>query len=95
MHQKHLGFLLGRGHIWDLSHMNFIRGETRNVCLDYLCEYSWLVSLLHHVHLRPAVPLIISDVNRDLRGLQALEAITLAATPLIHILQGSDTRMRK
>lgn len=34
-----------------------------------------------------AVPLIISDVDADLGGLQPLEAVTLTAAPLVDFLQ--------
>ena len=65
------------------------------MCVFYLNDSSRLVTLLHHVYFRSAISLIISDINCDLRGLQALEAVALTATPLIHILQDIRTRIEK
>lgn len=58
---------------------------------SHLCECVWLFPLLHHVQFGTAVPLIISDANGDLRGLQPLIAVTLTATPLIDVLQERES----
>ena len=61
------------------------------VCVSHLCECFWLFPLLHHVQFGSSVPLIISDANGELRGLQPLIAVTLTATPLIDVLQEKES----
>lgn len=58
------------------------------VWLSHLYDCCRLVPLIHHVQFSSAVPLIISDANGDLGGLQPLIAVTLTAAPLIDFLQG-------
>lgn len=68
-------------------------GSYSCVCVieSHLCECFWLFPLLHHVQFGSAIPLIISDANGDLRGLQPLIAVTLTATPLIDVLQEKES----
>lgn len=62
------------------------------MCVSDLYDGIRLIPLLHHMHFGSAVPLIISDVDGDLGGLQPLETVTLTAAPLIDVLQEGKTR---
>lgn len=52
--------------------------------VDDLLRFS---SLVHHVDLGPAVPLVVPDVDGHLRRLDLLEPVTLAPCPLIDVLR--------
>lgn len=60
------------------------------ICVPYLDDFLGLVPLLHHAQLGPAVPLVVSDVDGNLRGLQPLVAVALTAAPLVDFLQGQS-----
>lgn len=62
------------------------------VCVFYLDDFRRLLPLLQQAQLGSAVPLVISDVNGDLRGLQPLVAVALTAAPLIDSLRGTGRR---
>lgn len=70
-------------------------GDEWGMCVSDLYDGSRLVPLLHHMHFGSAVPLIISDVDGDLGGLQPLKTVTLTAAPLIDVLQEGRTRERR
>lgn len=61
------------------------------VTIYHLYDCCWLFPLLHNVQFGSAVSLIVFDVNGDPRGLQPLEMVTLAATPLIDVLRERKT----
>lgn len=56
----------------------------------YLDDFVGFFSLVHHVQLGPAVPLVVSDVDGKTRGLQLLVAVALAAAPQVDVLQGAE-----
>lgn len=58
--------------------------------LPYLDDFSRLLPLVHHEKLGPAVPLIVSDVDGKIGGLQPLVAVALAAAPLVDVLQWAE-----
>lgn len=79
------------GSAWNVKEQNKNKKKkTGGTCLKtvhHLDDFCWLLPLLHHVQLGSAVPLVVSDVDGHLGGLQPLVAATLAATPLIHVLE--------
>lgn len=60
------------------------------VTVCHLNDRCRLFPLLHHVQFGSAVSLIISDVNRNRRGLQPLIAATLTAAPVIDVLPETE-----
>ena len=59
------------------------------VRVPYVYNSLWLPSVVHHVQLGAAVPLVVPDADGHLGRLQPLEAVTLTATPLVDILEGA------
>lgn len=53
----------------------------------HLEDFGWLLPLLHEEQLGPAVPLVVSDVDGNFRGLQLLFEVALAAAPIVDVLQ--------
>lgn len=74
---------------WVITFNAWPRFALLALCAFYLDDFCRLLPLLQQAQLGSAVPLIISDVNGDLRGLQPLEAVALTAAPLIDSLQGT------
>lgn len=59
-------------------------------CTAYLDDFGRLIPLVHHEQLCPAAPLVVSDVDGKIRGLQPLVAVALTAAPLVDVLQGAE-----
>lgn len=55
--------------------------------MTHVGDSLWLLSLLNHLKIGTAVPLIITNIDGNLGGLQTLKAVALAATPLKDILR--------
>lgn len=53
---------------------------------QYLEHRCGLCALLIHVHLGPAMPLVVPDALGHLGGLQPLKSVAVGATPLVDIL---------
>lgn len=65
---------------------------TSNVfaCVRHLYDCCRLFPFLHYVQFGSAVSLIVSDADGELRGLQPLKTVALAATPLIDVLREGE-----